>query len=311
MKIVNRPTLADWLYKQLGAPAVKPPITPSQMDNCIDEAMDYFTYHAGGTGHEEQYVVIQTKRISESNDLQTSPYMDLCFLPDMSAAPYLRYKHEYQLPRNVVAIGNTMPQQCNSAEQTTEPILERGFALTSQGILSTGIGGIQGAGFGSAGTALWVSNFGGMYSNFGGRGGGGLQSAGGGADLIGYELGLEYLEMLRQRYTIKMDAQYMEESNKVRFSPRPAGAGAIILSVWSRVDDPALYDNIWIRRYALSLSKINMAYNVKKYSGAAFSGGANVDGDFYLAEGKEERERLEQEIRDNTYNYPPRSFYQG
>ncbi len=320
MKVVNRSTLIDWVYKSLGQGAVKPPITPAQLDNCLDEAIDYFTFHAGGTGHEEQYAIIEVQKseeraytwIDENGKEHQEPYAvevaDVCYAEDISAAPIMVYKSEYQLPRNVLAIGKMLPKVCENSF-SNEPILERGFALTSQGIMAAGIGGIQGAGFGAAGTALWTSNMGTAFNSWGGRGGSGTRGAGGGADLIGYELGLEYLEMLQQRYTIKMNAQFMEETNRVRFSPAPKGDGYIILPVWSRVDDPALMDNIWIRRYTFALAQIQIAYNVKKYSGASFPGGANIDGDFYLNEGKELKEKLEQDIDDNRYGEPPQPFW--
>lgn len=320
MKILNRDTLVDWVYKKLGQGAVKPPITKAQLDDCLDDAIDYYTFHAGGTGHEEQYAVIDVqesagrlyKWVDEDGeaheDVMAEEFQDVCYAPDVTAAPIMVYKAEYQLPRNVLAVGKLMPKVCQQSF-SNEPILERGFALTSQGILATGIGGIQGAGFGAAGTALWTSNTGTAFSSWGGKGGAGTRGAGGGADIIGYELGLEYLEMLRQRYTIKMDAQFLEESNKVRFSPAPRGSGVIILPVWCRVEDSALFDNIWIRHYVFALAQIQIAYNVKKYTGTAFPGGANIDGDFYLTEGKEAKEKLEEDIDNNKYGYPPQSFY--
>lgn len=320
MKVVNRSTLIDWVYKKLGQGAVKPPITPAQLDNCLDEAIDYYTMFAGGTGHEEQYAIIEVAKaedrmyvwIDENGVEHQEPYAvemaDVCYAENISAAPIMVYKSEYQLPRNVIAIGKLMPKVCQNSF-SNEPILERGFALTSQGILASGIGGIQGAGFGAAGTALWTSNMGTAFSSWGGRGGTGTRGAGGGADLIGYELGLEYLEMLQQRYTIKMDAQFMEESNRVRFSPAPRGDGYIVLPVWSRVDDLSLMDNIWLRNYTFALAQIQIAYNVKKYSGDNYPGGVKVDGDFYLGEGKELKEKLEQDIDDNKHGYPPQAFW--
>jgi hypothetical protein len=320
MKTLNRDTLIDWIYKKLGQGAVKPPITKAQLDDCLDDSIDYYTFHAGGTGHEEQYAVIDVQmsesrmysRVDENGvehkDIMVEEFQDVCYAPDVTAAPIMVYKSEYQLPRNVLSIGKLIPKVCESS-YSNEPILERGFALTSQGILSSGIGGIQGAGFGSAGTALWTSNMGTAFNSWGGRGGAGTRGAGGGADLVGYELGLEYLEMLKQRYTLKMDAQFLEESKKVRFSPAPKGSGIIILPVWCRVEDSALYDNIWVRNYAFALAQIQIGYNTKKYTGASFPGGANIDGDFYLNEGKEMKQKLEEDIDNNKYNYPVNPFW--
>jgi hypothetical protein len=319
MKVNTRASLTDWVYKILGAPAVKPPIDPSQIDNLIDEAIDYYTFHAGGTGHEENYIVIETKPVEYTQlsqdgkyKFETRNYEDqsgLC--SDISAQPFLVYKQEYQLPKNVLAVGDVMAttRSTNTQQYATEPMLERGFALNGLGIMSTGIGGLQGAGFGSVGTSMWTPGSFGQFNSFGSRGGDGTRGAGGGADLVGYELGLQYLEMIKQRYTIKMDVQFMEESKKVRLSPAPKAVGLVILPVWSRVEDAVLFDNIWIRRYIAALCMIQCGRNVSKYTGISFPGGATVNGEYFLREGREERDKLEKELDDNRYNYPSRSFY--
>lgn len=319
MKVNTRASLTDWVYKVLGAPAIKPPIDPSQIDNLIDEAIDYYTFHAGGTGHEENYIIIETKPVEYtqlnedgSYQFQTRPYEDqsgLCV--GISAEPFLVYKQEYHLPKNVLAVGDVMAASRTTQSQTyaTEPMLERGFALTGLGIMSTGIGGLQGAGFGSVGTSMWTPGSFGQFNSFGSRGGEGTRGAGGGADLVGYELGLQYLEMIKQRYTIKMDVQFLEESKKVRFSPAPKSTGVVILPVWTRVEDSVLFDNIWMRRYVAALCMIQCGVNVSKYSGITFAGGATVNGEFFLREGKEAKEKLEQEIRDGAYSYGPRPFW--
>ena len=314
MKVRNRATLIDWVYKYLGSGAVKPPITTTQLDNCIDEALDYYTFHAGGTGHEEQYIVIETIAAVAGLGYETITRPDddggMCLTTDISAQPLLIYKQEYQLPRDVVAIGQVLPQTCNSdsASYATEPMLERGFAMSNLGLMSTGIGGLNG---GAAGTAIWTPGSFGQFNSYGGRGGEGTRGGGGGGDVIGYELGLEYLEMLQQRYTIKMTAQFMEESKKVRFSPAPRAAGHIVLPVWMRVEDAALYDNIWIRRYVAALSMIQIGYNVSKYTGITFTGGATVNGEFFIREGKEQKEKLEQDIKDNLYSPPCQPLWVG
>ena len=310
MKVRNRATLLDWIYKHLGAPAVKPPIAQTQLDNCIDDAIDYYTFHAGGTGHEEQYVVISTVAAVRGQGYETITRPDddggMCLSTDVSAQPLLVFKQEYQLPRDVVAVGQVMPRACGteSADYATEPLLERGFALTGLGITSTGIG-MGGGAYGAAGTALWTPGSFGQFNSFGSRGGEGTRGGGGGADIIGYELGMEYLEMIQQRYTVKMSVQFMEESKKVRLSPAPKAAGHLILPVWMRVQDGDLFENIWIRRYAAALCKIQIGANVSKYTGVTFTGGATVNGAYYIEQGEKEKEKLEQEIADGGYSYPP------
>lgn len=330
MKVSTRGELANWIRRQLGEPVVDVILDASQLDDSIDEAIQYFTEHAGGVGHEEQYVaIIQAQRYTE---LQSLPTLSEKLSASSTGAEYITYRAEYQLPCNVLAIsphplenspygfggGSTIWTSDGSintcadavaANQRDQYWLRTGMNV-AQTFGSPLFGGTPntfapgGLFFPGVGYSGYFSG----YSLYGTRGG--HRSQGGGVDLITYELGLQYLEMIKQRYSIRVMAQFMEQQRKVRFSPKPCGSGIFVLPVWARVEDEYLYDNIWIRRYAMALAQRTIGYNTKKYSGAQFPGGVQIDGDFYFQEGNRMIELLEKEISDNKYNYPP-DFYLG
>lgn len=319
MKVRNKTDLANWIRHQLGEPVVDVILDASQMDDCIDEAIEYFTEFAGGHGNEQQYLaVIQTQRLTEVSQLPSTTEM-------VTASPHgvaqIVYKAEYQLPRNVVAVskvldnGNLAPTiqgnwvTAGGGYSSNDPMLNFAFASaeTFNSPTLAGVGSsAMAAGLFFPGTT-W-SDFSG-FNSYGSRGGG--RSQGGGVDLITYELGLEYMELMRQRYTIKMAVQFLDAERKVRLSPRPSCAGMLIIPVYARVADEHLYDHIFIRRYALALCKKVIGMNVKKYTGVQFPNGGSIDGDFYYNEGKEEIEKLEQDVADNKYGEPPDPFYFG
>jgi len=320
MRIRTKADLSDWIRRQLGEPVVDVILDASQMDDCIDEAIEYFTEHAGAHGNEEQYMaIIQTQRMNEVAGMPTTSEMLTASAQDV--AEFI-FKAEYQLPRNVVAVANTTLDMGNMTPTIqgnwvtagggyapNDPMLNFAFAaaetFNSPTIAGVGSSAVA-AGLFFPGTA-W-SDFSG-FNSYGSRGG--SRSSGGGVDLITYELSMQYMEMMRQRYTIKVQTQFLEAQRKVRITPRPNCYGMILLPVWARVADEDLYDQIWIRRYAMALCKRVIGYNTHKYEGMVFPGGVTINGEKFASEGKEEIEKLEQEIADNHYGEPPQGFFVG
>jgi hypothetical protein len=56
---------------------------------------------------------------------------------------------------------------------------------------------------------------------------------------------------------------------------------------------------------------MQIGINVSKYTGITFTGGATVNGEFFIREGKDEKENLEQELRDGNYGYGPQAVWIG
>lgn len=314
MKIYNRKhQLADWIKRKLGFPLIDVlPLDDTQLDDIIDDTVFYFGEFAGGIGNEEQFLLIDTCTINGAEDDTNRVSLEEgnCDEYDVASAgvsgrPYIIYKSEYQLPRNVLAIMQEFPEFSGGTGMAGDD-----QSLLRYGAFSAGAGAVGSlTGFGGGalfGTALFLGQgtLGySLYSSFGTRGGS-RYTGGGGIDIISYEIGLEYLEMFRQRYTVKLRAQMLEQSRKVRFSPRPGG-GAILLGVWARVADEWLYDNYWVREYALALAKIQIGSNLKLYKNMTFPGGVTLNSDDFTNEGREEKEKLEEQLRDFKFGFPP------
>jgi len=315
MKVRTKADLAQWIRTQLGSPVVNVILDTTQLDDCIDEACEYFSEFAGAHGNNEEYLAI----------IQVQRHKELMLLPttceSLTASPHgvadITFKAEYQLPRNVIAVGQIMDggnftPSINGnwiTSFSTDPMLQFAFdqAETFNSPTLAGIGSSsQAAGLFFPGTT-W-SDFSG-FNGYGSRGG--SRSGGGGIDLITYELGLEYQEMLRQRYTVKIMTQFLPAKRTVRITPRPHCHGMIILPVYARADDKDLYDNIWIRRYAKALVKLVIGNNTGKYDGITYPGGIKINAEKFTAEGTEEKKELEQEIADNKYGEPPQPFFFG
>ena len=295
MKIYNKKQeLADWIRRKLGAPIIDVPLEESQLDDVIDDTVQYFGEHAGGIGNEEQYILINVceDRDWENNGSMPSLEEGNCDEYDVSTVSgtgaYKRYQAEYQLPRNVVSLMQEFPGGSGA--------LSRDADLLTYGTYGAGVGAVNA--LSSYGMGYYMAG-----ASFGNRSG----SSHEGSALIGFEIGMQYLEMWRQRYTIKMRAQFMEQTRKVRFSPMPHSApnGQILLGVWARVADEWLYENIWVKNYALALAKLQVASNLSLFGNMAYPGGVQLNYEVFQTQGQEEKEKLEQEIVELKYNYPP------
>lgn len=65
-----------------------------------------------------------------------------------------------------------------------------------------------------------------------------------------------------------------------------------------------IYADRWFQRYATALIKENFGQNLSKYQNVQLLGGISMNGDQIKAEAKEEIKELEQEL-DDTYSEPP------
>lgn len=333
MKIYDKKReLADWIRRRLGAPILKAvPLAAEQLDDCIDFAVEYAGEHMGGVGNKEEIAIIFTKPEDTSESLLPTTDQRYIKNHDYTNNPtgmtvnvsggrgaILTYKQEYQLPRSVLAVSDVL-----NAGGSGFGALNSGATDDDQSILSVaslnsafgglGLGGLGGIGGGTTSMAtasgLFVPSTAPGFNSFGSRGG--IKSAGGGIDLISFFLGMQYLEMVHQMFTVKLRMEFSPQERKVRFSPSPPSFGFIAFSVWNRITEEWMYENIWVKQYALAKAMKQIAFNGKLYEGAAFPGGVKLNFDFYNTEADKEIEKLEKEIMDNKYGAPPQSFIVG
>lgn len=424
--------LANWLRRRLGSPVIDVLIDTTQMDDCIDLAVDYFGEHAGGIGHEESLLVICPELLrydatgsvcqpkpkigrwrtatSQAEDCnidceEVDPddldcLFDVCTNnPPTTAAPTTAQCTtsapstsaptsgcDANLDCDTIPIINTThpseqyggpdgnpctdfildprccpkdkkgpgPGWCGDGIQdphcftetekgdpdligpywvegdtTVAPdinhieadqLTRNGFVWKTVYDIPKDVVGIVehlpqgrglafgGDGFSTVGEALFSPIH--MFLNNGGLGlGTGGRFGGGFVDLVGLELGLQYIEMFRTMYSVKMDAQLLDLQHQVRLSPAPRHKGLIALWVYRKVADQYMYEHIWVRQYAEALCTMQVGMNAIKYTGASFPGGANINAQFYIDKGQEMKQKLEDEIDNGKYSEPPTFFW--
>lgn len=312
--------LANWIRSQMGEPVMDiAELDPAQLENNIDDAIDYYQLFSGGIGHEQNYCIINAGTPALSSMVCSASGLPFSFCDPTLAAPILVNKAEWQLPRSVVAVTEALPASNGGVGTSTwltqapgQDIIERGLnaAEAASNIWGSAIGGPINSSINNSTGLFFPGAF------FGGGGGpygtqGGSRAGGAGPDLISYELGLEYMEMINQRYRISVHLEFHEATRRLRIQPPPRSQGAYIIGVWTRVAPESLYDDYFIRHYSLALTMLQVGRTMKRYKGAMFQGGVTIDADFYYSEGKEQKKALEDDLKDNKYGYPPRAFFIG
>lgn len=402
--------LANWVRRKLGSPVVDVLIDSTQLDDCIDQATDFFGEHAGGIGNEDSIILISPEQVyydGTGNPTQPGPtrgkwrkpypaYLNnftdeeraaltpaqiaalaaACATPsptsqpttaccDVSGVSYDNANDKYggddgdvktnfQIATNCCAdevagpgtdwcgIGPQTPHcftETNPGDptacgpywvvgDTTSKPMGNGYkfktvydvprdVIAIQNRLTAGFLNATGntednALFAPAGMLLqgggsWGMQNSGQYTDS--RWGFWMGSSGGFVDIVSWQMAMSYIEMFRQYFTIKMDAQLSVLEHKVRITPPPTDRGVIALECTRRVADDALYEHQWIRDYATAMALIQAGMNASKYE-FSFPGGGKINGEMYLTRGDALREKLELQIAEGLYAEPP-DFYVG
>jgi hypothetical protein len=318
----KRSELAEWIRTKLGEPVIDAlPLATKQVEDAIDDSIDYYQLFSGDVGHEENYLVVNTWNNPPMSAtgmcaLSGSPFT---FCDPTIAAPFIQHRAEWQLPKSVIAVVEALPGGSGSIGGltwlTTAPrqdIIERGLNAAEN--MSQAMWGNLGGG-GPINNS--TNNYTGMFfpgtlfsgGQYGTRGG--VRGSGGGMDVVTMELGMQYMEMLNHRYRVSVHLEFHKASRKLRIQPPPKTMGAYVIRCWTRTAPEHLYDDYFIRHYALAVAMQQIGRTLSLYKGQKFVGGIELNGDFYYTEGTKQREGLEKDLLDNKFGDPPRAFFIG
>lgn len=150
----------------------------------------------------------------------------------------------------------------------------------------------------------------------------------GGGGLIGYQIAMDYLETLERYMPEKYSYKYARSKRILKLTPKPESKGireingqnfdfggyllircmaydGSFVDGWTYEDfeDQALSEG-WVKKYALAKLKTTLGQIRRKFNGYGSVGntGITLDGAELLSEGKEEMERLIEEL-DTNYAY--------
>jgi hypothetical protein len=147
-----------------------------------------------------------------------------------------------------------------------------------------------------------------LQSQFGPRGTFSYLGAGGTDTLLTYEAAMQYNAMVDLRYTEKFNTEFLELEHKVFITPTPdknddGRIGVYICNI--KVPDEKCFNHPWVQRYATALTMEQIGRNLSMYSGMQLPGGGEFNSAFYWDMGREDRDKLEEELFNGKWGNPP------
>ena len=127
----------------------------------------------------------------------------------------------------------------------------------------------------------------------------------GGPNLIDVEIFRQSIKMIENAFNqdVVYDFNSTSKLLTLHIDPAQHGFDKVALKVYqSHATD--LFENIWVKRYAVALTRIQWGSNLSKYSGATLPGGVQFNGEDIKRDGKEDKEALELELEER-YSEPP------
>lgn len=135
-----------------------------------------------------------------------------------------------------------------------------------------------------------------------------MGTGGGFADIVSWTMGMQYIEMFRQLFTVKMSVQFNQLDHQIIITPPPVNKGVICCEVTHRVADSHMYEHQWVRNYATALAFIQVGINAGKYDGLTFPGGGRINSQMYIDRGDKMKEKLDLEMDEGRWGTPADFF---
>lgn len=122
----------------------------------------------------------------------------------------------------------------------------------------------------------------------------------GSMNLTSYEIAMQYLDMSRRMLSAEFFTEFNPYTNTLTITPAPDEDMVGVLEMYSKRDfgtsTSTIYDEIWVKRYALALCKVTLGRIWGKFQGMPLPGGSTLDADSMKSEGLEEMEKWEEKL---------------
>jgi hypothetical protein len=123
--------------------------------------------------------------------------------------------------------------------------------------------------------------------------------------LAGYNVMTNYLEDVKDTFSLMYHAQYSDARQEFLLTPTPKENGTGLLTVYRKETAENLYNNHIVKNLCIAESKILWGHILGKYSMTLPSGGT-INGQDIKSDGKEEKEKIMEQIRMESE--PPMFF---
>lgn len=323
----SKQELADWILRRLGAPVINVEIADVQLEDCIDEAVQFFHYyHYDGAQRSWRTIKVDSNLLNRNNRIHqnlTAEMFDSDIINTYRVGDrVMKKKDNVQGYRIYIkkdsetltdSDGNTIYDSFNDVWEEEQVLLEdQNITLTDNGQIGVKvpdsivsvtkvakIDSFTQAGIYNFEYQYFLNNFDMFYS---GAHGTGL------SNYYTQKLNVEHIDFMLNtapaiRFNMYKSRLYLDVDWK-RIRDNSTRGDLYLLCEVYEVADPEItgevYKNTWLKRYATALAKQQWGSNLKKYQNTELPGGVQLDGQGLWDEARTEIQELEEELKNTT-----------
>lgn len=266
----SREELKEYCLKQLGKPVLEINVDDDQIDNLIDDAIQYF-YERHYDGIERVFLKHKLTSADKVTVAQSAPVGSATTSPvvagaGLTSATYVEGVNYLPLPDSIIGVNSVLKINSSSVSDGL-------FNIKYQIFLND------------------VYYYGAL-------------------DLLNYAMVKRYLEDLDFLLNPTAQVRFNKLNHKLYLDIdwRQVPANQYIIIDCYRVIDPSdaprLYNDWWLKKYLTALIKKQWGQNMIKFQGVLLPGGVQLNGRQLYDDGVSEVEKLEQQLK-NEYELPP------
>ena len=266
----SRAELKEYCLKQLGKPVLEINVDDDQIDNLIDDAIQYF-HERHYDGIERVYLKHKLTPTNKNIAAQSTPVGSATTSPvvvgaGLTSATYVEGVNYLPLPDSIIGVNNVLKINSSSVSDGL-------FNIKYQIFLND------------------VYYFGAI-------------------DLLNYVMVKRYLEDLDYLLNPDVQVRFNKLNHKLYLDidwKQIAADQYVIIDCFRIVnpnDAPKLYNDWWLKKYLTALIKKQWGQNMIKFNGVQLPGGVQLNGRQIYDDGVGEIEKLEEQLK-KEYELPP------
>jgi hypothetical protein len=266
----SRAELKEYCLKQLGKPVLEINVDDDQIDNLIDDAIQYF-HERHYDGIDRIFLKHKLTPSTKTTLAQPGPVGSATTSPvvvgsGLTSATYVEGVNYLPLPDSIIGVNN---------------ILKINSSTVSDGLFNIKY-------------QLFLND---VYYY-------------GALDLLNYAMVKRYLEDLDFLLNPNAQIRFNKLNHKLYLDIdwQQVGENEYVIIDCYRIVDPSdapkLYNDWWLKKYLTALIKKQWGQNMIKFNGVLLPGGVQLNGRQIYDDGVAEVEKLEQQLKDE-YELPP------
>ena len=130
--------------------------------------------------------------------------------------------------------------------------------------------------------------------------------------VLHYNMTMQHIDFLQHSLVGEIPIRFTQHQNRLYLDMDWANDVAadqdyILIDCWRKIDPTTytdVYDDMFLKRYAITLLKRQWGSNLSKFNGVAMLGGVTMNGETLYTQAIEEQQRLEEQIQ-LAYELPP------